>query len=124
MNEPSSKHPRVAEWLAHIRALAVEIGPRGSTRPGERQGAEYARAHFNSRGLDPVWETFKSARSIFHPHLLGSFLMLLAFVLFPLGGRVTAGIAALLSLLVIVSELQELGFQNNLFRMLVPKGQS
>ena len=29
-----------------------------------------------------------------------------------------------LSILVIVSELQELGFQNNLIRMLIPKGNS
>jgi hypothetical protein len=124
MQEPTSQHPKVAEWLAHIRLLSVDIGPRGPTRPGERQGAEYAKSQLERCGLTPTWETFKSARSIFHPHLLGSALMLLAFAIFPLGGRVTAGLAALLSLLVLVSELQELGFINNLFRILMPKGQS
>jgi hypothetical protein len=124
MNEPRSNHVRVKEWLAHVRALSVEIGPRGPTRPGERQGAEYAKSIFEQIGLTPTWEVFKSARSIFHPHLLGSLLMLAAFALFPLGGRLTAALAAALSLLVLVSELQELGFQNNLFRMLVPKGES
>ena len=124
MSDPSSDHPRVKEWLAHIRALSVDIGPRGPTRPGERQGAEYARSKFELYHLKPAWEVFKSARSIFHPHLLGSLLMLVAFAIFPLGGRLTAGLAAALSLLVLVSELQELGFQNNLFRMLVPKGES
>ena len=124
MSDPSSNHPRVKEWLAHIRALSVDIGPRGPTRPGERQGAEYARSKFELYHLKPAWEVFKSARSIFHPHLLGSLLMLVAFAIFPLGGRLTAGLAAALSLLVLVSELQELGFQNNLFRMLVPKGES
>jgi VIT1/CCC1 family predicted Fe2+/Mn2+ transporter len=124
MTEPSSSHPRVSEWLAHVRALAVEIGPRGPTRPEERQGAQYAQKTFEKSGLSPVWETFKSARSIFHPHLLGSLLMLVAFAIYPLGGRLTAILAAALSVLVLVSELQELGFQNNLFRMLVPKGES
>ena len=102
MNEPSSNHPRVAEWLAHVRALSVEIGPRGPTREGERQGAEYARRNYEQSGLAPVWETFKSARSIFHPHLLGSLLMLAAFAIFPLGGRVTALVSSLLSVLVIL----------------------
>jgi hypothetical protein len=75
-------------------------------------------------GLRPKWETFLSARSIFHPHLLGSLLMLVAFILFPLGGRTTAIVAALLSLFVLVNELLELSFNNNFFRMIMPKGQS
>ncbi|MFH2104336.1 MAG: M28 family peptidase [Chloroflexota bacterium] len=124
MTEPQSKHPQVAVWLGHIRALAVEIGPRGPTREGERRGAEYARLQLEKIGLQPVWETFRSARSIFHPHLLGGILMLVAFAVFPLAGRVSAAFAAGLSLLVVISELQELGFQSNLFRMLVPKGES
>jgi hypothetical protein len=124
MPEPTSSHPQVAAWLSHIRALAVDIGPRGPTREGERKGAEYAQAQFEKFGLKPVWESFKSARSIFQPHLVGSLLMLLAFAIFPLGGRTTAILAALLSILVLVSELQELGFQNNLYRMLLPKGDS
>jgi hypothetical protein len=124
MPEPTSSHPQVADWLSHIRALAVDIGPRGPPREGERLGAEYAKAQFEKFRLTPAWETFKSARSIFQPHLVGSLLMLLAFAIFPLGGRTTAIIAALLSILVLVSELQELGFQNNLYRMLLPKGDS
>jgi hypothetical protein len=124
MPEPTSSHPQVADWLSHIRALAVDIGPRGSTREGERQGAEYAQAQFEKFGLKPVWESFKSARSIFQPHLMGSLLMLVAFAIFPLGGRTTAVIAALLSILVLVSELQELGFQDNFYRRILPKGDS
>jgi hypothetical protein len=124
MTEPSSNHPRVKEWLAHVRTLSIDIGPRGPTRSGERQGAEYARTKFEQSGLKPVWEVFKSARSIFHPHLLGSILMLAAFIIFPLNGRLTAIIAAAITVLVIVSEVQELGFQKNLFRLLVPKAES
>ena len=124
MPEPTSSHPQVAAWLAHIRALAVDIGPRGPTCEGERKGAEYAQAQYGKMGLAPVWETFKSARSIFQPHLVGASLMLLAFILYPLVGRTTAVIAALLSILVLTSELQELGFKDNLYRRILPKGDS
>jgi hypothetical protein len=116
--------PLIQRMLTHIHVLAEEIGPRGSTTEGERRGAEYCRAVFEQLGLSPRLETFRSAVSIFHPHLLGSGMMLAAFFLYPLGATVTAGLAALLSLLALVSELQELGFHDNLFRKLVPKGQS
>jgi hypothetical protein len=75
-------------------------------------------------GLQPVWESFRGARSGFHPHLLGSLFMLAAFVVFPLGEMVTAGLAVLLTVMVIVSELQELAFRGNLLRALVPKAES
>lgn len=114
----------VKRWLEHVRVLAVDIGPRGPTREGERRGALYAKEQFERLGLQPHWETFRSARSIFHPHLIGSLLMLLAFILFPLGGRLTAAIAAVLSILVLVNEVLELSFRDNLFRWIVPKGES
>lgn len=114
----------VKQWLEHVRVLAVDIGPRGPTREGERRGALYAKEQFERLGLQPHWETFRSARSIFHPHLIGSLLMLLAFILFPLGGRLTAAIAAALSILVLVNEVLELSFRDNLFRWIVPKGES
>jgi len=121
---PVSSHPRIQKWLQHVHALSVDIGPRGSTRTGERQAAEYAFTEFEKIGYKPTLETFKSARSIFLPHLLGSMLMMLAFIIFPLGGRLTAVISAALTILVLVSEIQELGFKNNLFRILMPKGES
>ncbi len=114
----------VKRWLEHVRVLAEEIGPRGPTQEGERRGALYAKEQLERLGLQPQWETFRSARSIFHPHLLGAALMLLAFILFPLGGRVTAALAALLSFTVLINEVLELSFRDNLFRWLVPKGQS
>jgi hypothetical protein len=124
MKEPTSSNPKVSTWLGHIQALSVGIGPRGSTRPGERQGAAYARSQFERVGLKPVWETFRSARSIFLPHLMGSGMMLLAFLIFPLGGRLTSALAAALTVLALISELQELGLTDNIFRLLVPKGES
>ncbi len=124
MSQPTSSHPQVAAWLQHVRALSVDIGPRPPTREGERLGAEYACEQFKKFGLSPVGETFKSARSIFLPHLIGSVLMLVAFILYPLGGQLTAILAALLSILVLVSEVQELGFQDNFYRRIIPKGES
>jgi hypothetical protein len=124
MTEPTSTHPQVSAWLKHVRALSVDIGPRGSTYEGERQGAQYVQSEFQRMGFGVTWEVFQSARSIFLPHIIGSLLMLLAFAIFPLGGRVTAIIAAALSLLVIVTELLELGFKDNLFRRIVPKAES
>ena len=124
MPHPTSSHPQVAAWLEHVRVLSEEIGPRPPTREGERQGAEYACEKFKKLGLAPVGETYKSARSIFLPHLIGSVLMLAAFAIYPLGGNVTVIIAALLSILVLVSEVQELGFQDNFYRRILPKGES
>lgn len=114
----------VKRWLEHVRVLAVDIGPRGPTREGERRGSLYAKEQFERMGLQPQWETFRSARSIFHPHLMGAILMLVAFILFPLGGRFSAALAALISILVLVNEVLELSFRANLFRWLVPKGES
>ena len=124
MTRPSSSHPQVSTWLEHICFLSEKIGPRGPTREGERKGAEYAQVQFQKMGLNPFFETFRSARSIFLPHLIGSLLMLAAFIIYPLGGTVSAIIAALLSIIVLVTELQELGFQNNLYRLILPKGES
>jgi hypothetical protein len=124
MTEPSSKHPQVSAWLERIRYLTVEIGPRGSTREGERKGAEYAQSEFQKMGLKPVWESFQAVRSNFQPHMWGGILMLVAFVIYPLGGETSIVIAALLSILVLVTELQELAFQNNLYRLILPKAES
>ena len=118
--EPSA----VSKWLSHIRALAEEIGPRGSTMEGERRGSEYCRSIFERLGYLPVVEHFSSARSIFLPHLIASLSMLLAYAIYPLAGRLSAALAALLSLVMLVSDLLELGFHQNLLRWLMPKGQS
>ncbi|NIV37095.1 MAG: M28 family peptidase [Anaerolineae bacterium] len=69
-------------------------------------------------------ESFTSARSIYLPHLLAAATVLVAFVAYPLAGRVSAGIAAFLVIVSLSSELLELGFRDNLFRRLVPKAPS
>jgi hypothetical protein len=114
----------IQTWLDHIHALSVGIGPRGSTTEGERQGAEYCKAELEKLGLKAAVEPFLSARSIFLPHLLASGFMLAAFALYPLADRWSAAIMFFISLISIASELLELGFKDNLFRWIVPKGSS
>ena len=84
----------VTRWLGHIRALAVDIGPRGSTTEGERRGSRYCENALRELGLEPATESFLSARSIFLPHLIASSAMLVAFILYPWGGRLSAVAAA------------------------------
>jgi hypothetical protein len=123
MTEPN-RDPYIDRWLAHVRALAQDIGPRGPTTAGERRGAEYCQAVMLELGLDAAMETFVSARSIFLPHVLFATTMLVAFAVYPLGGRVGAGVGAVLSLVAIASDLMELSFFDNPLRRLVPKGSS
>ena len=78
----------------------------------------------NQAGLNGRMEAFTSARSIYLPHLLAAVMMLIAFVIYLLAGRVSAGIAASLVLVSLSSELLELSFRDNLFRRLVPKAPS
>lgn len=111
-------------WLNHVKVLASDIGPRGSTTEKEKEASDYCLSIFQDLALDPKMEFFQSAKSIYLPHLMASLLMLSAFILYPLYGRITAALAALISLISILSQLLELSFQDNLFRRLVPKGKS
>lgn len=117
-------HPHVDTWLAHIRALAVDIGPRGPTTAGERRGAAYCAETFRRLGLAPQVEGFTSATSIFQPHLIAASVMLLAFMVYPLAGRTSAAFAAVISLVALVSDLLELSFIDNPLRRIVAKAAS
>jgi len=115
---------QVQKWLEHIRALAVDIGPRGPTTEGERLGAAYCANTLRQMGLAPQVEGFTSARSIFQPHLLTAAALLLAFAIYPLAGRASAALAALISLIALASDLLELSFKDNPLRRIVAKGPS
>jgi hypothetical protein len=126
-NEAPMSHtaaPYLRIWLDHVKALASDIGPRGSTTDKEKEGSDYCRKVFQTQGLAPQVESFMSATSIFQPHLLAAAFMLVAFVLYPLFGRASAVLAAALSLVSLASQLLELGFRDNLFRRLVSKAES
>jgi len=111
---------QVQAWLNHIHELAENIGPRGSTRPAERRAAEYCAQVYRGLGLEPQIEAFRSAVSIFHPHLLAGGAIFIAFTLYPL---IPLG-SALLALAALVSDLLELSFIPNPLRWIVPKAKS
>jgi hypothetical protein len=108
-------------WNEHIRQLAGEIGPRGSTRDGERQASAYCARVLTNLGLAPHTEPFVSATSGFLTHLAVGLMMLAAFVVYPLAGPV---VAALIALAALLCESLELGFRPNPLRWLLPKGNS
>ncbi len=115
---------RVDRWYEHIRVLAEDIGPRGSTTEAEREGAVYCQDVLKGLGLEARLEGFTSARSIYHPHVVSAIGLLIAFAVYPLAGRTTAGIAAILTGVMLACELLELGFRPNPLRWLIPKGRS
>ena len=114
----------IETWLAHIRALAVDIGPRGPTTEGECRGAAYCAEVFRWLGLAPQVEGFTSARSIFQPYLAAACALLLAFVLYPLAGRASAAAAAVISVAALISDVLELSLIDNPLHRIVPTGPS
>src|SRR5512138_331644 len=100
-------------WLRHIRALAEDIGPRGSTTVEERRAADYCQQKLSSAGLATRLETFQSATTLFGLHVLVATGMLLSFFVYPLAGRVGAVLALVLAILCMGSQSLELLFRDN-----------
>ena len=110
--------------MDHVRYLAEAIGPRGSTTEQEAQAARYAARVLQQAGIEPVTETFASARSSYYSYALFAGVMLVAECLF-LFGRQWGAVAALtLALCALASLLLELSFRPNPMRWLLPRGQS
>jgi hypothetical protein len=124
MRDIPAKDHYLPIWLRHVETLAADIGPRGSTTEKEKEASDYCQQVFRNLDITSQMETFISARSFYQPHLLASSFLLLAFVLYPLSGRISAALAALISLIAYASQMLELSFRDNIFRRLVPKGES
>jgi hypothetical protein len=107
--------------LEHVRHLSLDIGPRGSTTPAETEAAAYAWGVMDRLELSPQMQRFKSAISGWRPFALATTLSLLAVALYPLAGRVTAGLAAAIAAVALVSAYLELNFWPNPLRWLLPK---
>jgi len=114
----------IKKWLEHIHALAKEIGPRGPTTEAERQGHLYCQQELEVLGQQTNWETFRAATSVFTPHLITSLIVMVTFLIYPVAGRISAVIAAIIASVVVTSELLELSQINNPLRLIVPKGDS
>ena len=100
MNDPKIQ---VQTVLRHILALAERIGPRGATSPEESKAAQYAFKQLEQLGYHPYMEHFSCTKSTYQPHVLASILMLIAFLIYPLAGRVSAALAAGLSFFTLFS---------------------
>ncbi len=111
-------------WRGHIRVLAEEIGPRGSTREGEHRAASYCAEVLSSLELAPRVETFQSAVTIYGLHLAVAGGMLLSYLVYPLGGRIGAAVALALALVAVGSQSLELLFLDNPIRRLLPRAPS
>jgi hypothetical protein len=110
--------------LDHIEHLSVEIGPRGSTTPQERQAHEYARAWFETLGLETHWEPFTSPTSGWRPFVLASLGGLFALLEVLFRSRAIALAAGLFMLVIAVSVLLELHFKPSPLRLFLPTGPS
>lgn len=104
---------RVKSWLGHIEALSVGIGPRGSGTANELKAAEYCEARLKSMGYEPTVEEFVSHTSVFRPHLVAAVAFSAAYAVFPKMPLVAFAI----SLVALVSEVQELLLRPNLLRL-------
>jgi hypothetical protein len=110
-----------ARALEHVRHLSLDIGPRGSTTPAETEAAAYAWGVLDRLELSPHMQRFRSAISAWRPFALAATFGLLAVALYPLAGRVTAGLAAAIAAVTLVSSFLELSFSPNALRWLLPK---
>jgi hypothetical protein len=111
--------------LEHIRHLAETIGPRGSTTPGERQAAEYARDVFQRLGIDARLETFQSGRSTYRPFVLAFGAALVGALLYAVTRHpIAAMLAAVLNGLGAWGMFAELDFSHNWMRRVLPTGPS
>lgn len=110
--------------MRHLRHLALEIGPRGSTTENERRASAYARATFEAAGLDAHEEPFRAPVSGWRPFALASGIGLACVALALAGGRAGALVGGLLLAAATASVFLEMYFQPNPLRALVPKGDS
>ncbi len=122
--DPPELEAAVDTWFRHIEHLAGVIGPRGSTTPGEAQAAEYSRETFQRAGLEPQVQPFQSAVSAWHPFALLMAIALAAFLVYPLGGRISAVAATLVTAAAVVAGLREIHLRESYFRLLIPKRES
>lgn len=110
--------------MDHVRYLVGTIGPRGSTTTSEKEAAVYAHKRLKGFGLQPVTESFRSARSAWLPAALFWSIVLASGFVFLGGGRLRAIIALVLAVIGLTSILLELSFRPNMLRWILPKGDS
>jgi hypothetical protein len=117
-------HRFVNRWLEHIRVLTEDIGPRGSTTQGEREGHAYCEKVLGELGLAPQVDRFLSARSAFQVFIVVGSLMVLAYITFLIGGPVGRAAAIVMAGVAVWSLGREMSFRPNPARVLIEKAES
>jgi Peptidase family M28 len=115
--------------LKHIEYLVNTIGPRGSTTEGEKKAHEYSKQTLEGLGYETHWEEYNSATSAWLPYTLALSLMVLADLIFYLGGisqngQMAAVAAATLGLLSVISFFLQVTQRDNPLRWFLPVAKS
>ncbi len=112
--------------LEHVRHLAVTIGPRPSTREGEREAARYAARVLKEIGVQNVREeVFSSGRETYWPYALALGAGLLGNLLYLRRPNRRRGVlAAVLNALGAWAFYAEANFEDHWGRRVLPKGVS
>ncbi len=111
--------------LEHIRYLTETIGPRPSTREGERRAAEYAAEVWRRAGLEPRLESFMSGRSTYRPYAVAFGAGLTGALIHALSrSRLGAALAAGLNAAGAWAFAREAELQDHWARRLLPRGPS
>jgi len=108
-------------WKEHVRTLAEGIGPRGPATKEEARALDYCRNALTTLGLAVGEDRFRSAGSVFRPHLVAGVGILVSFALYPLFVPVSRWLAAALALAVVLSEILELTLRPNPLSWILPK---
>ncbi len=88
----------MSRLLDDVHHLAGTIGPRGTGTPAEAAAADYVAKRLMDLGLAPEKHRFRSVPSQNAFPIAISLIAVLAALIYPLGGTVTHGLAAALSL--------------------------
>jgi len=110
----------MSTMLAHVRALAAEIGPRGTGTSGEAAAAEYVANCLAAWRLPVERHTFRAVASQNAFPLAADVVALLAVVIYPLDGALARWLAAALALSTAPLLWQAISHSDSLLRPLLP----
>lgn len=111
----------MSAMLAHVQALAGEIGPRGTGAPGEAAAAEYVASRLAELGLPLERQAFRAVASQNAFPMAVNGVALLAFGLYPLGGKIIPWVAAALALATAPMLAQAILHSDSLLRPFLPQ---
>jgi hypothetical protein len=111
----------MSQMLNDVRALADEIGPRGTGTPGEAAAADFVADRLSALGLQVERESFRAVTSQNAFPLAIDLVALLAVVVYSFGGTVGRWIGAGLALSTAPLLWQTIRTSNSLLRPVLPQ---